>query len=60
MGHEELAAANERLTRVDESDLATSRRMGLFVAGRLAVRHNIGVELHGGPDVEGVRATITV
>ena len=60
MGHEELVAANERLTRVDENDLATSRRMGLFVAGRLAVRHNIGVELHGGPDVEGVRATITV
>ncbi|CAM00032.1 signal transduction histidine kinase [Saccharopolyspora erythraea NRRL 2338] len=60
MGHAELASANERLARVDEDDLATSRRMGLFVAGRLAVRHDIGVELHGGPDVEGVRATVTI
>ncbi|GGI68863.1 hypothetical protein GCM10011581_02340 [Saccharopolyspora subtropica] len=60
MGHKELAAANERLARVDEDDLTTSRRMGLFVAGRLAVRHDISVELHGGPDVEGVRATVMI
>ena len=60
MGHRELAAANERLARVDEDDLATSRRMGLFVVGRLAVRHGIGVELHGGPDVEGVRVTVVI
>ncbi|PKW14083.1 nitrate- and nitrite sensing domain-containing protein [Saccharopolyspora spinosa] len=60
MGHQELARANERLAHVDEDDLATSRRMGLFVAGRLAVRHGVGVELHGGPDVEGVRATVMI
>ncbi|MGW3470778.1 nitrate- and nitrite sensing domain-containing protein [Saccharopolyspora sp. NPDC000995] len=60
MGHEELARANERLAQVDEDDLATSRRMGLFVAGRLAVRQGVGVELHGGPDVEGVRATVMI
>nr|WP_228046233.1 nitrate- and nitrite sensing domain-containing protein [Saccharopolyspora sp. HNM0983] len=60
MGDAELARANQRLARVDEDDLASSRRMGLFVAGRLAVRHGIGVELHGGPDVEGVRATVMV
>lgn len=60
MGHQELARANERLAQVDEDDLATSRRMGLFVAGRLAVRHGVGVELHGGPDVEGVRATVMI
>ncbi|MGP4021054.1 nitrate- and nitrite sensing domain-containing protein [Saccharopolyspora sp. 5N708] len=60
MGYPELARANERLAQVDEDDLATSRRMGLFVAGRLAVRHGIGVELHGGPDVEGVRATVMI
>ncbi|MCI2423817.1 nitrate- and nitrite sensing domain-containing protein [Saccharopolyspora sp. K220] len=60
MGYSELARANERLAHVDEDDLATSRRMGLFVAGRLAVRHGIGVELHGGPDVEGVRATVMI
>ncbi|GAA2783765.1 sensor histidine kinase [Saccharopolyspora taberi] len=60
MGDRDLAAANERLARVDEDDLATSRRMGLFVVGRLAVRHGIRVELHGGPDVEGVRATAVI
>ncbi|MGW1679856.1 nitrate- and nitrite sensing domain-containing protein [Saccharopolyspora sp. NPDC002376] len=60
MGDAELARANQRLAAVDEDDLAASRRMGLFVAGRLAVRHGVGVELHGGPDVEGVRATVAI
>ncbi|GAB2658125.1 hypothetical protein GCM10027271_15980 [Saccharopolyspora gloriosae] len=60
MGDQELAAANERLSRVDENDLATSRRMGLFVVARLALRHGVGVRLHGGPDVDGVRATVVV
>ncbi|MDI2031594.1 nitrate- and nitrite sensing domain-containing protein [Saccharopolyspora sp. TS4A08] len=60
MGDEDLAEANERLARVAEDDISTSRRMGLFVAGRLAARHGISVELHGGPDVEGVRATVLV
>ncbi|MBB5153746.1 sensor histidine kinase [Saccharopolyspora phatthalungensis] len=60
MGDQELARANEQLAQVDEDDLASSRRMGLFVAGRLAVRHGVGVELHGGPDVEGVRATVMI
>lgn len=60
MGDDDLAAANERLARVAEDDISTSRRMGLFVAGRLAARHGISIELHGGPDVEGVRATVLV
>ncbi|MER5389231.1 nitrate- and nitrite sensing domain-containing protein [Saccharopolyspora sp. NPDC002686] len=60
MGDAELARANQRLAEVDEDDLGSSRRMGLFVAGRLAVRHGVGVELHGGPDVEGVRATVMI
>ncbi|WP_243790069.1 sensor histidine kinase [Saccharopolyspora gloriosae] len=60
MGDQELAAANDRLSRVDENDLATSRRMGLFVVARLALRHGVNVRLHGGPDVDGVRATVVV
>lgn len=60
MGEDELAAANTRLAHVDENDLATSRRMGLFVAGRLAARHDIEVRLHGGRNMDGVRATVTV
>ncbi|GAB3283386.1 nitrate- and nitrite sensing domain-containing protein [Parasphingorhabdus pacifica] len=60
MGQAELDEANIRLRRIDDNDLATSRRMGLFVAGRLAIRHDVTVELHGGHDVEGVRATVSV
>ncbi|MHA6798269.1 sensor histidine kinase [Bounagaea algeriensis] len=60
MSDEEVARANERLAQVDENDLASSRRMGLFVAGRLAARHDVGVQLHGGSDVEGMRAMVTV
>ncbi|MEU6127793.1 nitrate- and nitrite sensing domain-containing protein [Saccharopolyspora sp. NPDC047091] len=60
MGDQELAAANERMSRVDENDLATSRRMGLFVVSRLALRHGVTVRLHGGPDVDGVRATVNI
>ncbi|WP_461143018.1 sensor histidine kinase [Salinifilum aidingensis] len=60
MSDEEIARANERLAQVDEGDLASSRRMGLFVAGRLAARHGITVQLHGGDGVEGLRAMVTV
>ena len=60
MGEAELADANAKLARVEENDLATSRRMGLFVISRLALRHGIAVRLYGGPDVEGVRSTVVV
>jgi signal transduction histidine kinase len=60
MNEAEVAEANIRLTEAVSVDLATSRRMGLFVVGRLASRHRIGVTLHGGKDIVGVRATVTV
>ncbi|GHF82685.1 histidine kinase [Amycolatopsis bartoniae] len=60
MNEAEVAEANARLTEAATVDLATSRRMGLFVVGRLAGRHRIGVTLHGGKDIVGVRATVTV
>jgi signal transduction histidine kinase len=60
MSAAELAEANVRLTEAGSVDLATSRRMGLFVVGRLASRHRFGVTLHGGTDITGVRATVTV
>ncbi|WP_433407653.1 nitrate- and nitrite sensing domain-containing protein [Saccharomonospora azurea] len=60
MNEREVAEANERLSEAGSIDLTTSRRMGLFVVGRLASRHNIGVELHGGKDIVGVRATVAV
>ncbi|GAB3500544.1 sensor histidine kinase [Amycolatopsis cihanbeyliensis] len=60
MNETEVAEANARLTESASVDLATSRRMGLFVVGRLASRHGFGVTLHGGKDIAGVRATVTV
>ncbi|MET8852200.1 nitrate- and nitrite sensing domain-containing protein [Amycolatopsis sp. NPDC004625] len=60
MNEAEVAEANTRLTEAGSVDLVTSRRMGLFVVGRLASRHRIGVSLHGGRDIVGVRATVVV
>lgn len=60
MNAAEVAEANSRMTEASAVDLVASRRMGLFVVGRLANRHGIGVELHGGKGIAGVRATVTV
>jgi hypothetical protein len=42
---QELASANWRLDNPPVIDVAVSRRMGLFVVGRLAARHGIKVRL---------------
>jgi signal transduction histidine kinase len=60
MRDEEIIEANSRLAEGGQIDVSASRRMGLFVVGRLASRHNIKVELHGGKDIAGIRATMTV
>ena len=63
MNQDELDEANDKLTcrrAAGAIDVSTSRRMGLFVVGRLAGRHGIEVRLNGGHDVAGVRATVTV
>ncbi|MFI7533639.1 nitrate- and nitrite sensing domain-containing protein [Streptosporangium sp. NPDC049376] len=46
---EEYAVLNERLATPPEFDLADSERLGLFVVGRLAARHDIRVILRGSP-----------
>lgn len=45
MTPEELDDANERLANPPVIDVAISRRMGLYVVGRLATRHSIQVRL---------------
>ncbi|WP_192809904.1 nitrate- and nitrite sensing domain-containing protein [Actinomadura rudentiformis] len=45
MSVEELEQANWRLANPPVIDFSAARRMGLFVVGRLAVRHGIRVEL---------------
>jgi len=51
IAEQDLAYANWRLESPPVVDVAVSRRMGLFVVGRLAARHGIRVRLqhgHGG------------
>lgn len=59
----ELAEANAQLSGPASVDLNVSRRMGLFVVGRLASRHGITVRLSqssgGGLDT-GITATVTL
>ncbi|MGN9838667.1 nitrate- and nitrite sensing domain-containing protein [Nonomuraea sp. H19] len=45
MSQEELTEANWRLANPPVVDVSVSRRMGLFVVGRLALRHGVRVQL---------------
>uniref|UniRef100_UPI000DE463A2 sensor histidine kinase n=1 Tax=Nonomuraea lactucae TaxID=2249762 RepID=UPI000DE463A2 len=45
MTEDELTEANRRLAEPPVVDVSVSRRMGLFVVGRLALRHGVRVQL---------------
>ncbi|GAA1720821.1 hypothetical protein GCM10009765_81310 [Fodinicola feengrottensis] len=60
MPQEQVEASNAQLSSTAEMEPSTSRRMGLFVVGRLARRHGVRVLLHSGEELGGVRATITL
>lgn len=60
MSDEDIRKANEQLKKLGSEEIARSRRVGLFVVGRLAGRNGFKVELFGGDDVEGVSALISV
>lgn len=58
---DDLAAeANSRLLQVGSIDLIGEKRLGLFVVGRLAGRHNLAVKLNAGTALVGVRAMIRI
>nr|WP_246326613.1 nitrate- and nitrite sensing domain-containing protein [Actinomycetospora corticicola] len=59
MTQEDLADANQRLGSPPTVDVSASRRMGLFVVGRLAIRHGIGVTLRTRED-GGVVAAVRI
>ncbi|MEV4801120.1 nitrate- and nitrite sensing domain-containing protein [Nonomuraea sp. NPDC049421] len=59
MTADELAEANWRLANPPVVDVSVSRRMGLFVVGRLALRHNIRVQLRR-QDIGGLTAMVLV
>ena len=59
----ELTDANRRLSTPSAVDVSASRRMGLFVVGRLGARHGITVHLGGAPmggPGGGVTASVTL
>lgn len=61
MSDAQLAEANTRLADPPVVDVSVSRRMGLFVVGRLAMRHGIAVRLAANSDEEnGLTATVVV
>ncbi|MCE0761560.1 nitrate- and nitrite sensing domain-containing protein [Pseudonocardia kujensis] len=62
MADHELAEANQRLSSPAAVDVSASRRMGLFVVGRLANRHGLGIRLGGGMTggSGGLTASVTV
>lgn len=60
MSSNEFAEANARMGEASEMTMVTSRRMGLFVVGRLAAKHGFVVTLHRTRDTEGVTATVAV
>ncbi|MFC6085391.1 sensor histidine kinase [Sphaerisporangium aureirubrum] len=57
MTADELAEANWRLANPPVVDVSVSRRMGLFVVGRLALRHSIRVQLRQ-QDAGGLNAMV--
>ncbi|MEV4563151.1 nitrate- and nitrite sensing domain-containing protein [Nonomuraea sp. NPDC049419] len=59
MTPDELAEANWRLANPPVVDVSVSRRMGLFVVGRLALRHNIRVQLRR-QDIGGLTAMVLI
>jgi len=59
MPGEDLISANNRLSGPAEVNVSTSRRMGLFVVGRLASRHGIGVRLASSDPSRGASSGVT-
>lgn len=59
LSEERLAEENARIQRRERLDLAPTRVLGLFVVGRLARRHGLGVALSA-TDGGGVTATVDV
>jgi signal transduction histidine kinase len=49
LSEEKLAEINDRLSSPPEFDLSDSDQLGLFVAGRLAVRHGIKISMRISP-----------
>lgn len=58
MSDVEMARANQQLENTPVVDVVASRRMGLFVVGRLAARHGIRVQLRPATSGGGLTAMV--
>jgi signal transduction histidine kinase len=58
MSDVEMARANQQLENTPVVDVVASRRMGLFVVGRLAARHGIRVQLRPATPGGGLTALV--
>lgn len=50
---EEIAVLNERLAEPPDLDIEVTKRMGLYVVAKLALRHGITVRLKPNDDIDG-------
>ena len=60
MTEQKFAEENQRLVERERLELAPTSVLGLFVVGRLARRHDLGVELLATPTTGGVTARLTI
>ncbi|GLY35925.1 histidine kinase [Amycolatopsis sp. NBRC 101858] len=60
MTAQKFAEENQRLVERERLELAPTSVLGLFVVGRLARRHDLGVELLATPTTGGVTARLTI
>ncbi|MEU8631471.1 nitrate- and nitrite sensing domain-containing protein [Amycolatopsis sp. NPDC048633] len=60
MTAQKVAEENQRLVERERLELAPTSVLGLFVVGRLARRHDLGVELLATPSTGGVTARLTI
>ncbi|MFJ1766352.1 nitrate- and nitrite sensing domain-containing protein [Amycolatopsis sp. NPDC088138] len=60
MTAEKMGEENKRLVERERLELAPTSVLGLFVVGRLARRHELGVELLATPTTGGVTARLTI
>ncbi|WP_329054143.1 nitrate- and nitrite sensing domain-containing protein [Amycolatopsis sp. NBC_01488] len=60
MTAQKIAEENQRLVERERLELAPTSVLGLFVVGRLARRHDLGVELLATPTTGGVTARLTI
>jgi signal transduction histidine kinase len=60
MTAQKVAEENQRLVERERLELAPTSVLGLFVVGRLARRHDLGVELLATPTTGGVTARLTI